>query len=154
MIKQTISRRQLIQAGITVGAMTGVMFSGLVKADWPTAAYQQKDQKHAMEKLFGDKLAKESDKISLRAPELAENGAVVPVNIKTELPNVKSISIFVENNPNPLAARFNMVKNQQGKVSTRIKLAKQSQVTAIVETDQGLFMKSQLVKVTRGGCGG
>jgi len=130
------------------------MFTGLVHADWPKLAYQQKSQSDAMDKLYGGHLAQESDRISLKAPEIAENGAVVPIKINTDLENVKSISVFVEKNPNPLAARFNMGASQKGKIATRIKIAEKSNVTAIVETDSGLYKKTHFIKVTKGGCGG
>jgi len=149
-----ISRRKLLQSSLAMGALTTAMFTGLVRADWPKLAYQQKSQKDAMAKLFGDRQAENSSHVILKAPELAENGAVVPIKINTDLPNVKSISIFVEENPNPLAARFNMGATQKGKIATRIKLSKKSNVTAVVETDSGLYQATHFIKVTRGGCGG
>ena len=151
---KTISRRQILQAGLSLGAIGSAMFAGLVHADWPKLAYEQKSLGGAMTQLFGDRSVEDSSHVSLKAPELAENGAVVPIKINTDLPNVKSISIFVENNPNPLAARFNMGATQKGKIATRIKIAKQSNVTAVVEIDNGLFKKTHFIKVTRGGCGG
>jgi len=154
MTSKTISRRNLLQAGVTLSAVSVAVFSGLVHADWPQIAYAQKSQNDAMDKLLGNHSAEESNLISLKIPEIAENGAVVPVNIQTELSDVKSVSIFVENNPNPLAARFNLGPSQQGKISTRIKLAKETNVTAVVETEKGLFRKTRFVKVTLGGCGG
>lgn len=150
----TISRRKLIKTGLALSAVTTAMFTGLASAEWPKLAYQQKSQQDAMSKLYGDKAVQDSSQIKLKAPELAENGAVVPIRVETGMPNVKSISIFVEKNPNPLAARFNMGSSQQGKVATRIKLAKESNVTAVVETDHGVFKTSKHIKVTRGGCGG
>jgi len=154
MINKNISRRKIIQAGISLSAISAAMFTGIVRADWPALAYQQKSLDGAMSKLYGERQAENSSHVSLKAPELAENGAVVPIKVNTDLPNVKSISIFVENNPNPLAARFNMGTSQKGKIATRIKIAKQSNVTAVVETDTGLFKQTHFIKVTRGGCGG
>jgi len=154
MINKSISRRKILQAGISLSAISAAMFTGLVRADWPALAYQQKSQQDAMSQLFGQRQVEDSKQVTLKAPELAENGAVVPIKVNTDLPHVKSISIFVENNPNPLAARFNMGPTQKGKIATRIKIAKQSKVTAVVETDSGLYKKTHFIKVTRGGCGG
>lgn len=154
MMNNSISRRKILQAGISLSAISAAMFTGLVRADWPALAYQQKSLQGAMSELYGKRQVEDSSHVSLKAPELAENGAVVPIKVDTDLPKVKSISIFVENNPNPLAARFNMGATQKGKIATRIKIAKQSKVTAVVETETGLFKKTHFIKVTRGGCGG
>jgi len=98
--------------------------------------------------------AADSDKITLKAPAIAENGAVVPLTVKSSLDNVKSISIFVENNPAPLATSFNLGPQNIAEVSVRIRMGKTSNVIAMVETDAGLFQTKQEVKVTIGGCGG
>ena len=96
----------------------------------------------------------ESSAISMKAPEIAENGAVVPVTISTTLPNVESISIVVEKNPRPLAASFEIPPGTLPEVSSRIKMGQTSQVMAVIKTDSGVFSASKEVKVTIGGCGG
>jgi sulfur-oxidizing protein SoxY len=87
-------------------------------------------------------------------PEIAENGAVVPVTISTTLENVESISIVVRNNPRPLAASFEIPAGTLPDVSSRIKMGETSDVIAVVRTNTGIYSTSKQVKVTIGGCGG
>lgn len=107
-----------------------------------------------MNALFQAQTASESAEITLKAPDIAENGAVVPVSIKTDLESVESISIIVENNPNPLAASFELSPEAKAEVSTRIKMNKTSNVIAVVKADGKLHTTQKEVKVTIGGCGG
>jgi sulfur-oxidizing protein SoxY len=95
-----------------------------------------------------------SDKITLGVPTIAENGAVVPVEVSTTLENVESISIVVAGNPRPLAASFELSGSVMPEISSRIKMGQTSDVMAVVKTDTGLFSTSKEVKVTIGGCGG
>lgn len=88
-----------------------------------------------------------------KLPDIAENGAAVPITISTTIDKVNKISIFVENNPRPLIAEFYLSPLLSPRVSARLKMAKDSQVIAIVEADGKLYKKSQFVKVTVGGCG-
>jgi sulfur-oxidizing protein SoxY len=87
-------------------------------------------------------------------PEIAENGAVVPVTVSTTLADVESISIVVKNNPRPLVASFEIPAGTLPDVSSRIKMGETSDVTAVVKTADGLYSTSRQVKVTIGGCGG
>jgi len=107
-----------------------------------------------MNELLGSDQTVHSDEISLKAPEIAENGAVVPVKIKTTLKNVQSISIVVEKNPRPLAATVEILPGTLPEFSSRIKMRETSDVTVVVKTDSGLFSTSKEIKVTIGGCGG
>jgi sulfur-oxidizing protein SoxY len=104
--------------------------------------------------LFGTTDTTASDQISLSAPEIAENGAVVPIEISTTLADVESISIVVPNNPRPLAASFEVPAGTLAEVECRIKMGETSDVMAVVKTSSGLFSTSKEVKVTIGGCGG
>ncbi len=96
----------------------------------------------------------DSDKITLKAPAIAENGAVVPVSVKSSLPNVKSISIFVEKNPAPLSASFDLGPMNVADVSIRVRMGGTSNLIALVESDGKVYKVQQEVKVTIGGCGG
>jgi sulfur-oxidizing protein SoxY len=87
-------------------------------------------------------------------PEIAENGAVVPVTISTSLENVESISIVVDKNPRPMAATFEILPDTLPDISSRIKMGQTSDVRAVVKTDQGIYSTAKQVKVTIGGCGG
>jgi sulfur-oxidizing protein SoxY len=90
----------------------------------------------------------------LKAPDIAENGAVVPISVESSLPNVKRIIILVEENPTPMTAAFNLGEGVKADVSTRIKMGKTSNVVALVESNGNIYAARKNVKVTIGGCGG
>ena len=95
-----------------------------------------------------------ADKVKLDAPEIAENGGVVPVSVTTTLDKVTSISFFVAENPNALAASYRIPDGTLPAVANRLKMAKTCNVTAIVESGGKLYSATKEVKVTVGGCGG
>ena len=98
--------------------------------------------------------AQESKDIQIKAPDIAENGAVVPVEVISRIPNTQSIAIVAEKNPFPLVASFAFAAGAEGYASTRIKLGQTSNVRALVKTADGKFYAaSKEVKVTIGGCG-
>lgn len=105
-------------------------------------------------KAFGGAPSQESKDIELTAPEIAENGAVVPIEIQSKLPNTKMICVVCEKNPNALTAAFKLPEGTEPYISMRMKLAETATVTALVQTDQGFFHTGKQVKVTLGGCGG
>jgi sulfur-oxidizing protein SoxY len=96
----------------------------------------------------------DSGDISIKAPDIAENGAVVPVSVTTKLGSLESISILADKNASPLAASFDLGATAQGYVSTRIKMGKTSTVIAVVKSGGKLYSAKKSVKVTIGGCGG
>lgn len=122
-------------------------------AQWPQDAFKQKSEADALKQLYG-KSAEASDKVNLDAPEIAENGAVVPITVATTLPNVTGIAILVLENPFTLAAAYKIPEGTQAFVANRLKMAKTSNVVAVVESDGKLYSASREVKVTVGGCGG
>jgi len=126
----------------------------LFAAVWPQKAFMATQANAALEGLLGTAVTTPSDQIKLKLPEIAENGAVVPVSIKTTLQNVESISVVVEKNPRPLVATFEILPGTLADISCRIKMAKTSEVTAVVKTSDGIFSTAKQVKVTIGGCGG
>ena len=146
-------RRILLKAGIALAAMAA-MPRALLAAAWPEAAFKSEAASDAMMKLFGSDQPTPSDQITLTVPTIAENGAVVPVEVSTTLENVSSISIVVPNNPRPLAASFELMPGTMPELASRIKMGKTSDVMAIVKTDSGLYSVAKEVKVTIGGCGG
>jgi len=107
---------------------------------------------------FGDMLAgakpTPSSKIEIKAPDIAENGAVVPIKITTTIAGAESISIVAAKNPFPLTAMFALTPSTGGMVATRIKMGKTSKVYAIVKAGDQYYSASKEVKVTIGGCGG
>jgi sulfur-oxidizing protein SoxY len=120
---------------------------------WPEDAFRQKSEADAIKSLYG-RTAEPSDKVKLDAPEIAENGAVVPISVATTLTDVTSISFLVADNPNALAASYNIPPGTIPSVANRLKMAKTSNVTAIVEAGGKLYSATKEVKVTVGGCGG
>jgi sulfur-oxidizing protein SoxY len=120
---------------------------------YPEPAFKQKEGKEAIRLLYG-RTAEPSDKIKLDAPEIAENGAVVPISVTTTLPEVSSISFVVPENPNPLAAYYKLPPGTMPGVANRLKMAKTSNVIVIVEAGGKLYSATKEVKVTVGGCGG
>ncbi len=144
------SRRTIIKSFSIFSALA--MLPNAVFAAWPKAAFETEELGSAIKSLYGSD-AVNSDKINLKAPDIAENGAVVPVSVSTDLPNVQNISIYVESNPNPLSATFELNENSVADVSTRIKMGKTSNVVAAIKSDGKIYTTSKEVKVTIGGCG-
>ena len=142
-------------AGLGLADMTLLVQQALA-ADakgWPAEAFKAKNEADALKALYG-KTATASDKISLDAPEIAENGAVVPIAVSSSLPKVTAIAILIPNNPNTLIAAYKIPEGTEAAVSNRLKMAKTSKVIAVVELDGKLYTASKQVKVTVGGCGG
>lgn len=96
----------------------------------------------------------ESDKITVKAPDLAENAAVVPVEVKSSLENISEIRIFIANNPTPHAANFMLGEGSEALVKCRFKMGKSSDVIGVVKVGDKYFSAKKAVKVTKGGCGG
>ena len=122
-------------------------------AQWPKDAFQQKTLADAIKALYG-KEPTESKAIRLDAPDIAENGAVVPISVSTTLTNVTSIALLVAENPFPLAAAYKIPLGTDAMIANRLKMAQTSEVVALVESGGKIFRTSKAVKVTIGGCGG
>jgi sulfur-oxidizing protein SoxY len=120
---------------------------------YPEDAFKQKSDADAIKALYG-KTHEASDKVKLDAPEIAENGGVVPISLTTTLADVTSISFLVSENPNALAASYQIPPGTMPAVANRLKMAKTTNVIAIVEAGGKLYSATKEVKVTVGGCGG
>ena len=120
---------------------------------YPEEAFKAKSEADAIKALYG-KTAEASDKIKLDAPEIAENGAVVPVAISTTLADVTAISFLVAENPVALVASYKIPAGTMPSIANRIKMAKTSNVLVLVEAGGKLYSATKEVKVTVGGCGG
>jgi sulfur-oxidizing protein SoxY len=95
-----------------------------------------------------------SDAILIKAPDIAENGAVVPVAMESRLPNTESLTLLIEKNPQPLAASFAIPAGTEASVSTRVKMSETSEVYALVKADGKFYLAKKEIKITLGGCGG
>ena len=148
--------RRLILKGAGAVALFGFSLGPALAAandKYPEDAFKQKSDADAIKSLYG-KAAEVSDKVKLDAPEIAENGAVVPISVSSTLADVTSISILVSENPNALAASYRIPAGTLPSVANRLKMAKTTNVIAIVEAGGKLYSASKEVKVTVGGCGG
>jgi sulfur-oxidizing protein SoxY len=107
----------------------------------------------AMTQATGGRKPNPSIQLNLTAPDIAEDGALVPVTVESDLPGIDTIWIFVEKNPNPLAARFQLKNNAEAFVSLRIKMNESCEVIAMVKSGDEYFSASKKVRVLQGGCG-
>ena len=146
-------RRMVLKAGAALAALAAFP-RAVMAAAWPEKAFTSTAADEALVGLLGTKETTPTDQISLSAPEIAENGAVVPIEISTSLEDVESVSIVVPNNPRPLAASFEIPSGTVPDIECRIKMGETSDVMAVVKTSSGIFSTAKEVKVTIGGCGG
>jgi sulfur-oxidizing protein SoxY len=148
-------RETLKHSAVVAGllASTG-LFPQFAHAAFNKAAFDAKTVQDAI-KAIGPGAIAESKDVTITGPDIAENGAVVPLGASTTLPNVKQLLILVEKNPAVLVAMFNMSDSIDTTVATRAKMGQSSDVYAVAITADGkaLFAKKE-VKVTLGGCGG
>jgi len=149
-------RRILLKSGLAVTALgtVALLIPKAVLAAWPEDAFAAKKLPEALKALAGTDSVSESGDIKIKAPDIAENGAVVPITVSTDMDGIESISIVAVNNPAPLIASFNLGDGAMGFVSTRIKMGKSGDVIAVVKAGGKLYSAKKGVKVTIGGCGG
>jgi sulfur-oxidizing protein SoxY len=149
-----INRRDALR---TTGALGTLVSLGLITAEQAAAAesraeFASKTLSGALEAIGGKPA--NSDQIEVIAPDIAENGAVVPVATVSKLPNTTDVWFLVENNPQPLAAQFSFPAGTAPEVKTRVKMGKTSDVIVVAKADGKLYMAKKETKVTLGGCGG
>lgn len=150
-----MKRRTLLKSSLAASAVVvaGSVIPGRVMAAYPKAAFEQKDPAASLNNIYGMSDYTESDDIRIKAPEIAENGAVVPIQVNSSIANTESISIIINENPTPITASFNLL-GSEGYVSTRVKMGKTSDVLAVVKAGGSLHAARKEIKVTIGGCGG
>ena len=154
MKRRSFLKGTLAGSAVAVAAGAGLLSPRSVLAAWPESAFNAKSVEDAMSSLFGTADNKTSGDIKIKAPDIAENGAVVPVTVNTKIAGVSAIAIIAEKNGQPLAANFELASNAKGSVSTRIKMGKTMDVIAVVKAGGALHTARKNVKVTIGGCGG
>jgi len=152
-------RRILLKGSLAAGAVGVAVGAGLLTpraafAAWPEGAFASKSVDDALNELLGTSSHEVSENIKIKAPDIAENGAVVPVTVESDVEGIESISIIAAGNQTPLIASFNLGEGALGFVSTRIKMAKTAEVIAVVKAGDKVFSAAKEVKVTIGGCGG
>ena len=151
------SRRNALKTG--GGVLALLLAAGIVRPgdalaqQLNQAAFELKTLPEALRALGAPSPAA-SDAIQIKAPEIAENGAVVPIGVESRLPGTQSITLLIEKNPQPLTASFNIPAGTEPSVSTRVKMGQSSDVYALVKADGKFYVAKKEIKITLGGCGG
>ena len=139
-------------AAVAIGA--GLLTPQALLAEWNEAAFKEKDVDAAIKAMTGSASSEESDKIHIKAPDIAENGGVVPVSVTSDLEGVTDILILAPNNPVPMVAAFTLGEGAEAFARTNIKMGKTGDVVAVVKAGNKTYTAKKAVKVTIGGCGG
>ena len=153
-------RREVLKQGggvmlLTLFAAAGWLSPGMATAQsWNKDAFETKSLDETMKALGGSAPVPSKDVQFVSTPDIAENGAVVPIGVTSSIPKTESIAILVEKNPNMLAAVFDIPPGTDPALSTRIKMGQSSNVFALVKADGKYYVASKEIKVTLGGCGG
>ncbi len=157
-----ITRREVIKAGGGATVMALAVSVGLLRPEdafaqvtWNKAAFETKSLADTV-KALGGAVATENAGVRFTSPtpDIAENGALVPITVTSSLPKTESIAILVEKNPNYLAANFNVLAGMDPFISTRVKMGQTSDIYALVKADGRYYYAKKEIKVTIGGCGG
>jgi sulfur-oxidizing protein SoxY len=150
------ARRKFLSHSAAVAGMLATvgMLPPAVQAAWQAAAFEAKTMADLM-KALGAGTPAESKDVTITGPDIAENGAVVPVGVACSAAGVKRLMVLVEKNPNLLSAAFDVTDAVEANVSTRVKMGQSSNVygVAIMNDGKVLFAQKE-IKVTLGGCGG
>jgi sulfur-oxidizing protein SoxY len=153
MKRRVLLKGSLAASTLGVATAAGLLTPQTVLAAWNANAFGAKTEADALSALLGSAESEASADISINAPEIAENGAVVPIKVSTTL-KAESISILAPNNPVPLTSSFSFGEGAESFASTRIKMGKTGDVVAVVKSGGKLYSARKSVKVTIGGCGG
>ena len=152
-------RREALRQGSALSIFGLFVSAGLVSPShaqgaWNQTAFTAKGVADVVKGLGGSATAPTKDVSWGSTPEIAENGAVVPIAIESKIPKTESISILVEKNPSSLTASFTIPPGTDPNVSTRVKMGETSMVHALIKSDGKYYVASREIKVTLGGCGG
>ncbi|MGB8434128.1 MAG: thiosulfate oxidation carrier protein SoxY [Burkholderiales bacterium] len=153
------TRRRVLKRASAAGAVFAAYAAGALKpsealaATWNKNAFEAKSTVDAM-KALNMSSATDSKDIVIHAPDIAENGAVVPIDVTSNIPGTESISLFIEKNPFPYVATFDMTKGAVPYVHLRVKIGQSSPVRVVVMAGGKYYQAAKEVKVTIGGCGG
>jgi sulfur-oxidizing protein SoxY len=151
-------RRRAIKSGgaatlLTLLAVAGWLPPGAAAAAWSNAAFDGKTLDQTVNALGWITPVRSKDIAFVAAPDIAENGAIVPLTVTSAIPHTEAIALLVEKNPTTLAALFELPPGTEASIGTRIKMAQSSMVHALVKADGKIYMASKEIKVTLGGCG-
>ena len=151
-------RRNVLKSAAGAGSVAVAVAAGLLKpsmalAGAPRSAFEAKTPTDAIKGVGGANAADSKD-IAIKAPDIAENGAVVPVEVTSAIAGTTAIAIIAEKNATPLICDFDLMNDAGGFISTRIKMGQTSLVRAVVTAGGKTYTSAKEVKVTIGGCGG
>ena len=121
-------------------------------ANWNQDAFHSRQYQTALESLYGSKVLEKTNNIKIQAPDVAENGASVPITVSTSIKGIETLSIFIENNPLPLIASYNLRQYAIPNFSVRVKIAKSSPIHVVVKSQGKLLSSSKKIHVSVGGC--
>jgi sulfur-oxidizing protein SoxY len=153
-------RRDLLQQGGGVTLLTLLAAAGWLSPReaaaqaWNKGAFETHTMDETMTALGGASPVPSKDIAFFSTPDIAENGAVVPIGVASNIQKTESIAILIEKNPNMLAAVFDIPAGTDPTLSTRVKMGQSSNVFALVKADGKYYVASKEIKVTLGGCGG
>jgi sulfur-oxidizing protein SoxY len=154
------TRREVLKSGGGMTLLALLSAAGWLKPGdaeaqaWNKGAFEAKSMDETMKALGGGAPAQSKDIAFVATPDIAENGAVVPIGVTSSLPKTESIAILIEKNPNMLAANFDLPPGTDPAISTRVKMGQTSNVYALVKADGKYYVAAKEIKVTLGGCGG
>jgi sulfur-oxidizing protein SoxY len=151
-------RRNVLKTGsgaalLSMLAAAGIITPGMALADWNKAAFDAKSMADTL-KAMGIAQPADSKDVQVTGPDIAENGAVVPVGVTSAIPGTTMMAILIDKNPNALAASFTLPEGTEANVQTRVKMGQTSNVYAVVKAGDKFYMATKEIKVTLGGCGG
>jgi len=150
-----MNRRKFLQQSLIIStAGIAALQAPSAEAEWLAANFAPGPIDATLKQLLKGKPVQETNKLELTIPEIAENGALVPVTVSATFDNVLSLALVVEKNPVPLAIHAEFTPELMPFLSARLKMASTCFVSALAETDSHWFSAKKLVKVTIGGCGG
>jgi sulfur-oxidizing protein SoxY len=152
------SRRTGLRTAGSLGLYAALAAIGLfegrpVSAQTFNATLFQAKNLNELIRMLGGASAANSKEILITAPDIAENGALVSVTVRSQLPRTEQISLLVEKNPDPLAATFQLLEGVEPDLRMNVKMAQSGDVIALVKADERFFVARREVKVTIGGCG-
>lgn len=150
-------RRNVLKTGTGAAVLGALAAAGMIPnvalAAWNKAAFEAKSMADTLKALGAVQPADSSD-VQVTGPDIAENGAVVPVGVDSKIAGTTMVAILIDKNPNALAASFMLPAGTEANVQTRVKMGQTSNVYALVKAGDKFYMAKKEIKVTLGGCGG
>ena len=154
----SMNRREVLKVGGGAAVYSALASMGFFAANpamaaWNKAAFETKSIADTLKVLGVSGTANSAD-VVITSPDIAENGAVVPVGVASKIAKTQMIAVMVEKNPAMMAGMYEFGPNAEADISMRVKMGQSSDVYALVKADGKFFMAKKEIKVTLGGCGG